>query len=155
DGLMVIAAWHNSRVKTVDLTSGAITDVCGTGRRGFAGNGGPASMATLDLPVAVKFDADGNLYIADQANQMVRKVDHATGIIDTTAGTGHCEDATNSAPCVLNDDGPAVQAGFRFPGGQSAKPGGRLDLDAAGNIYVADTSNMRVRKIGTDGIVHT
>ena len=52
-----IAAWHNSRVKKVDLATGALIDVCGTGKRGFAGNGGPAAAATLDLPVAVVFDA--------------------------------------------------------------------------------------------------
>ena len=155
DGLMVIAAWHNSRIKQVQLGSPEILDVCGNGKRGFGGNGGPAAVATLDLPVAVVYDAMGNMLIADQANQMVRIVDHATGIIDTLAGTGHCEDAVDPKPCVLNDDGPAKDAGFRFPSGQAAKPGGRIDVDAAGNIYVADTSNNRVRKIGTDGIVHT
>ena len=55
--------------------------MCGTGKRGFAGNGGPAAMATLDLPVAIVFDAAGNLLIADQANQMIRRVDRATDVI--------------------------------------------------------------------------
>ena len=72
---MWIAAWHNSRVKKVDLASGAIIDMCGTGKRGFAGNGGPAAAAMLDLPVAIVFDGAGNLLIADQANQMIRNVD--------------------------------------------------------------------------------
>ena len=158
NGLMVIAAWHNSRVKTVDLTlpePGNIVNICGTGKRGFAGNGGPAAVATLDLPVAVVFDANGDLLIADQANQMIRRVDHVTTIIDTIAGTGHCMDAVNPAPCVLNDEGPALQAGFHFPFGQSAVPGGRIALDALGNIYVADTEDFRVRQIDANGIVHT
>src|SRR5215470_3699615 len=60
---MWIAAWHNSRVKKVDLTTGDIFDMCGTGKRGFAGNGGTADMATLDLPVAIVFDPAGNLLI--------------------------------------------------------------------------------------------
>ncbi|HEY4184055.1 MAG TPA: hypothetical protein VGP07_03260 [Polyangia bacterium] len=158
NGLMVIAAWHNSRVKTVDLTlppDSDIVDICGNGKRGFSGNGGPASVATLDLPVAVVFDANQDLLIADQANQMIRKVDHVTGIIDTIAGTGHCADSVNPAPCVLNDEGPALQAGFHFPIGQAATPGGRIALDALGNIYVADTEDFRVRQIDTNGIVHT
>ena len=153
---MVIAAWHNSRVKTVDLGNGDIVDVCGTGKRGFGGNGGPAATAILDLPVAVVFDADGNMLIADQANQMIRIVDHVTGFIDTLAGTGHCADAVNPMPCVTNDDGPAASAGFHFPIGQAASPGGRIALDKAGNIYVADTENFRLRRIDMpSAIIHT
>ena len=120
---MWIAAWHNSRVKKVDLTTGTMTDVCGTGKRGFAGNGGPAAAATLDLPVAIVFDAAGNLLIADQANQMIRRVDRGDDVITTIAGTGHCADAVNPNPCVLNDGGPATAAGFHFPIGQMATPG--------------------------------
>lgn len=169
-GLMVIAAWHNSRVKTVDLSlpePGNIVNICGTGKRGFGGNGGPASMATLDLPVAVVFDAAGNLFIADQANQMIRRVDGATGVISTVAGrtydlpaggqTGHCADAQNPAPCVpFMDDLPGTDTSFHLPVGQAATPGGRIALDdATGNIYIADTENFRVRVVDTAGIVHT
>jgi len=158
-GRMVIAAWHNSRVKTLDLSlpePGNIVNICGTGKRGFGGNGGPASQATLDLPVAVAFDAAQNLFIADQANQMIRRVDAATGIIDTIAGQGHCADAQNPNPCVpFMDEVPAKQASFHLPVGQAATPGGRIALDAAGNIYIADTENFRVRLIDTAGIIHT
>jgi sugar lactone lactonase YvrE len=159
NGLMVIAAWHNSRVKTVDLSlpePGNIVNICGTGKRGFAGNGGPASAATLDLPVAVVFDAAHDLLIADQANQMIRKVDATTGIIETIAGQGHCADAQNPAPCVpFMDEVPARSASFHLPTGQAATPGGRIALDAAGNIYIADTENFRVRMIDGAGIIHT
>ena len=89
------------------------------------------------------FDAAGNLLIADQANQMIRKVDRATDVITTIAGTGHCADAVNPNPCVLNDGGPATEAGFHFPIGQAAPPGGRIALGADGSIYVADTENFR------------
>jgi len=150
-----IAAWHNSRVKKVDLTTGTIADVCGTGKRGFAGNDGPAAAATLDLPVAIVFDAGGNMLIADQANQMIRRVDRTTGMISTIAGTGHCADAINPNPCVLNDGGPATAAGFHFPIGQMASPGGRIALAADGAIYVADTDNFRVRRIDTAGVITT
>jgi len=159
NGLMVIAAWHNSRVKTVDLSlpdPGNIVNVCGNGKRGFGGNGGPASEATLDLPVGVAFDAQWNLFIADQANQMIRRVDAATGVIDTIAGQGHCADANNPNPCpAFMDEIPAKSAAFHLPVGQAATPGGRLALDAAGNIYLADTENFRVRLIDTAGIIHT
>jgi DNA-binding beta-propeller fold protein YncE len=154
-GTMTIAAWHNSRVKTVDLASGEMVDACGNGKRGFAGNGGPAATATLDLPVAIAFNAAGDMLIADQANQMIRIVDHATGVIQPLAGIGHCADAINPNPCVLNDGGPATEAGFHFPIGQAAQPGGRIALDAAGNIYVADTENFRIRRIDTSGIIDT
>jgi NHL repeat len=153
--VMVIAAWHNSRVMKVQVGTGAVTQVCGTGKRGFAGNGGPAEAATLDLPVAVVFDGAGNMLIADQANQMIRKVDRATDVISTIAGTGHCADAVNPDPCVLNDGGPAAMAGFHFPIGQAASPGGRIALGADGSIYVADTENFRVRKIDPAGTIET
>jgi hypothetical protein len=154
-GELWIAAWHNSRVKKVDLASGAVIDVCGTGKRGFAGNDGPAAMATLDLPVAIVFDAAGNLLIADQANQMIRRVDRTTDVITTIAGVGHCADAVNPNPCVLNDGGPASAAGFHFPIGQAAKPGGRIALATDGTIYVADTEDYRVRRIDPAGIITT
>jgi DNA-binding beta-propeller fold protein YncE len=152
---LVIAAWHNSRIKRVFLGSGEIVDVCGDGRRGFAGNGGPAAMATLDLPVGVAFDGAGNLLIADQANQMIRKVDRTTDVITTIAGIGHCADSVNPDPCVLADGGPAIEAGFHFPIGQAASPGGRIAVGADGSIYVADTENFRLRRIGPDGMINT
>jgi sugar lactone lactonase YvrE len=152
---MWIAAWHNSRIKKVDLTSDAIADVCGNGKRGFAGNGGPAAAATLDLPVAIVFDAAGNLLIADQANQMIRRVDRTTDVITTIAGVGRCADSVNPNPCVLNDGGPAIEAGFHFPIGQMASPGGRIALAPDGTIYVADTDNFRLRRIDPAGIVTT
>jgi len=153
---MTIAAWHNSRIKRAQIGgAGAIINVCGTGKRGFGGDGGPAENATLDLPVAVVFDAAGNLLIADQANQMIRKVDRATDVISTIAGIGHCADAINPSPCVLNDGQPATTAGFHFPIGQSASPGGRIALGADGSIYVADTENFRLRRIDPAGMIDT
>jgi DNA-binding beta-propeller fold protein YncE len=152
---LVIAAWHNSRIKKIQLGGGALIDVCGNGRRGFGGDGGPAEAATLDLPVGVAFDLAGNLLIADQANQMIRKVDRATHVITTIAGIGHCADAINPNPCVLNDGGPALMGGFHFPIGQAASPGGRIAVGADGSIYVADTGNFRVRRIDPDGMIDT
>jgi len=154
-GELVIAAWHNSRVKRADMATGDVIDMCGTGKRGYAGDGGPAEVATLDLPVGVVFDGAGNLLIADQANQMIRKVDRTTDVITTIAGIGHCADAVNPDPCQLNDGGPATAAGFHFPIGQSASPGGRIALGADGSIFVADTGNFRLRRIDPAGTITT
>ncbi len=156
-GHLVIAAWHNSRIKTVDLATGEILDTCGSGARGFAGDGGPAAAAALNLPVAAVFDPAGDMIIADQANDRLRKVDHATGTISTFAGVGPCLDQT--ACPALGDGGPAEAAFVQFvtsaASAQSARPAGRIDVDAQGNVFIADTLNVRVRKIDTAGIITT
>jgi len=152
-GHLVIAAWHNSRIKTMDAATGELIDVCGTGKRGFAGDGGPAADAVLDLPVAVVFDPAGNMLISDQANNRIRKVDAATQTISTFAGVGKCLDPAACPP--LGDDGPAISAFISLPQGQSARPAGRIDVDAAGNVYIADTLNNRVRKIDTAAVITT
>jgi hypothetical protein len=148
-GHLVIAAWHNSRIKTMDAATGELIDVCGTGLRGYAGDGGPAASATLNLPVAVVFDPAGNMLISDQANDRIRKVDAATQTISTFAGVGPCDPAA----CPLGDGGPATSAFISLPQGQSARPAGRIDIDAAGNLYIADTLNNRVRKIDAGGVI--
>ena len=79
-------AWGNDRIRRVD-TSGTITTVAGTGRRGYSGDGGPAVQAQLYAPRGVAVDGTGNLYIADKDNNRIRRVD-ASGIITTIAGTG-------------------------------------------------------------------
>ncbi|HXI60128.1 MAG TPA: hypothetical protein VNO55_28890 [Polyangia bacterium] len=153
DGKLVIAAWHNSRIKMADdLINGTLIDTCGNGQRAFSGDGGPASAAALNLPVSVVFDQSWNMIIADQANQRLRKVDHVTGVIETIAGNDPCP---ADQPCDIGDAGPATAAHFAFPPGQAARPGGRIDLDAAGNLYVADTSHFRVRRIDPNGVITT
>ena len=149
-GHLVIAAWHNSRIKTMDAATGELIDVCGTGKRGFAGDGGPAADAVLDLPVAVVFDPAGNMLISDQANNRIRKVDAATQTISTFAGVGKCLDPAACPP--LGDDGPAISAFISLPQGQSARPAGRIDVDAAGNVYIADRDNSVIRKVVGDGL---
>jgi DNA-binding beta-propeller fold protein YncE len=152
-GRLVIAAWHNSRIKRLDGATGELLDVCGTGMRGFAGDGGPALTAVLDLPVAAVFDPEGNMLISDQANDRIRKVDAVTGMISTFAGVGPCADPAACPP--LGDGGPATRAFISLPQGQSARPAGRIDIDAAGNLYLADTLNHRVRRIDAAGVITT
>jgi sugar lactone lactonase YvrE len=115
---------------------GTITTVAGTGEPGFSGDGGPATKARLNVPFAVAVDREGNLYITDEGNYRIRKVDK-DGIITTFAGTG--EDRHSG------DGGPATSAQLRDPGG--------IAFDARGNLYVADYTS--VRKIDPSGTITT
>ena len=175
--ILYVSAWHNSKIRSLDLTTGEITDDCGDGRRGYFGDEGEAKVATLDLPTSIVFNAEGELVILDQANQVIRRVD-AEGIIHRMAGV--CI-ADQDAPCtdtepvqcpspsgkfVCGDPmvecakpcNPKYAAGsdllsFRMaqPFGQSADPGGRMAYDADGNLYFADTANHLIRRITADG----
>jgi hypothetical protein len=118
--------------------SQVIVTVAGTGMGGSSGDGGPATNATMENPSAVAFDKEGNLYFSDDAISRIRKITPA-GIITTVAGNG-----TNGYCC---DGFPATNA--------QIKGGGGLAVDKWNNIYLADASNHRIRKITTDGIIHT
>ncbi|MBZ5607831.1 MAG: hypothetical protein LAP38_06220 [Acidobacteriia bacterium] len=109
---------------------GVITTVAGTGTSGFSGDGGPATAALLRSAEGVSIDAGGNIYISEGYGARIRKVDKG-GIITTYAGTG------TGGPA--GDGGPAIQAQVNFPTGQA--------IDADGNIFFADTNNVKIRKI--------
>ncbi len=128
-GNLYIADQQDQRVRKVD-TKGTITTFAGTGTRGFSGDNGPASSATLNSPYGVAVDAAGNVYIADRLNHRVRKVD-TKGIITTVAGTGTAN--------FSGDNGPATAATLNSPNA--------IAVDSAGNIYISDANNRRVRKI--------
>ena len=130
-GNLYIADTGNDRVRRVDAATGLITTVAGTGEEGFSGDGGPATQAALDEPHGLAFGGAGNLYIADTGNDRVRRVDAATGLITTVAGTGE--------EGFSGDGGPATQAALDEPSG--------LAFDGAGNLYIADTRNSRVRRV--------
>ena len=139
NGDLYIADHRNSRIRKVDATTGIITTVAGTGEQGFHGDGGPAAQAAISLPRDVALDADGTLYIADGANNRIRKVD-PHGMITTVAGTGRAE--------FSGDGGPAHKANLSMPYS--------IALDSDGNLYVVDTGNYRVRKIDAlTGIITT
>ena len=108
-----------------------IATAVGTGEKGFAGDGGPATLALLNGPFDVAFDRAGNLYFSDTFNHRIRRVDARTGVITTVAGNG---DAGYSG-----DGSPAFRASLNEPYG--------IAIDTAGNIYVADRLNRRVRRI--------
>jgi uncharacterized repeat protein (TIGR01451 family) len=135
-GDLYIADKNNHRIRRV-APDGTITTVAGTGTAGTTGDGGPATSAQLLNPLAVALDSTGNLYVADKSSQ-VRKVD-VSGNITHIAGTG--------TGGYSGDSGPASTAALSGPSGLAA--------DFAGNLYIADTGNLRVRKISTGGIIST
>ena len=139
-GNIYIVDTLNNRIRKVDAATGIIQTVAGTGGAGYSGDGGPATSAEIKNPVGVAVDASGNIYIADTENHRIRKVDAATGIIQTVAGTGVGGDS--------GDGGPATSAQLRKAQG--------VTVDASGNIYIADTLNQRIRKVDAPtGIIQT
>jgi DNA-binding beta-propeller fold protein YncE len=135
---LYIADSANHRVRKVDLGSGVITTVAGGAASGFAGDGGQATAALLQGPKAVYAAPGGDLYIADSGNERVRRVDRG-GIITTIAGTG--------VAGFAGDGGPATTAQFDGPRGVAG--------DSAGNLYVADDNNHRIRRIDPSGAITT
>jgi len=134
-GNMYIADTSHNRIRKVD-TSGMITTFAGTGVFGFSGDGGPAASAQLSSPSGVALDSAGNLYIADQSNGRIRKVD-ASGTITTVAGSG--------TGFVLGDGGPATGTKFQPI---------TVAVDSAGNLYISDFANNALRKV-SNGIITT
>lgn len=144
-GNLYIADFGNHRVRRVDVRTGIISTFAGNGTppqnsRSPAGDGGPATMANLNNPVGLAFDAAGNLYIGDFNNYRVRRVNAMTGVISTFAGDGN---PRNFDPLYV---GPAT----RTP----VSPAG-LAFDAMGNLYIADTRGHLIRKVDPSGVLST
>jgi DNA-binding beta-propeller fold protein YncE len=127
----------NNRVRRIDR-NGVITTVAGNGLHGYTGDGGLATKARLSDPYGLAFDAKGNLYIAEPDERVVRRVD-SKGIITTFAGTGRLG--------FSGDGGPATKANLNNPFG--------IVLDPAGNLYIADNGNGRIRKVDLQGVITT
>ena len=133
-GNLYIADAANSVIRQV--SSGVIATVAGNGTPGYSGDSGPATSAELDDPEGVAVDAAGNLYIADSANNCIRKV--SNGVITTVAGTGW--------PGYSGDNGPATSAQLSDPWG--------VAVDVSGNLYIADEGNNLIRKVSS-GVITT
>ncbi len=145
DGQLIIAAWHNSLIKRMDLTTGYAETICGTGARSFNGDGLPGTETFVDLPSSVYWDpGTGNIVFSDQANFRIRVLE-PSGVVHTIAGDG--------TPAYSGDGGPAADAQLNSPKGQSAPPAGRLTQAPTGEIIVADTGNHVIRKIDGAGII--
>ena len=130
-GDLYITDAHNDRVRRVDAATGIISTYAGNGIEGYSGDGGPATAAGLAVPHAARFDTRGNLLIADTHSNRVRRVDVATGVITTIAGTGE--------KGYSGDGGPAVQARLNGPLSVVA--------DETDNIYIIDCDNARLRRV--------
>jgi NHL repeat len=143
-GTLYIADTYNQVIRKVD-TSGIVTTVAGTftpggpngtGVGGYSGDNGPATSAQLNGPSGMAMDSAGNLYIADQNNHAIRKVD-ANGFITTVAGNG--------TQGYSGDGYPATSAQLNHPA--------RVAVDRVGNLYIADTLNNRIRKVNPSGTI--
>lgn len=139
-GHLYIADTLNHRVRRVDAATQKITTIAGTGRPGFRGDGGLATLAGLNEPTALVVSGAGVLYVADQSNHLVRAIDLTTGIIGTVAGTGSA---------AYNGDGiAATEAALAGPSG--------LALAQDGTLFIADTFNGRIRAVDPfTGLIRT
>ena len=131
-GNLYLSDSNNNRVRRVDAQTGLISTIAGNGSPGFSGDGGPATSATVSSPAGLLVDGAGNVYFVDSGNQCVRRIDAATQIITTVAGVGGVEGA-------IGDGGPATAANLALPEA--------IAMDAAGNLYIADTGNHSIRRV--------
>ena len=131
-GNLYFSDTFNNRIRRVDARGGVITTIAGSGDKGYAGDGGPATAAALNEPYGVVVDRAGNIYTADRLNRRVRRIDARSGIITTLAGTGEA--------AYSGDGGPAAAAGLAEPNG--------LAFDAAERqLYITDVADNRVRVV--------
>ncbi len=136
-GNMYIADYTGQRIRKVN-TSGVISTIAGTGTVGYSGDNGPATAALLNYPYGIAINSAGEIFFSDRYNNRIRKID-VSGIITTIAGTG--------AATYTGDNGPATAA--------TVNNCYKVNLDAAGNIYIADFGNSVIRKIDLSGTITT
>jgi sugar lactone lactonase YvrE len=140
------------QVFRIDAITQILTSVAGNGTQGYSGDNGPATAAELNRPEGVALDLEGNLYIEDQDNNLIRKVD-TSGVITTVAGDPTT--AGNSDPTYGGDGGPATKAGLALCCSGVAASYDSIGVDASGNLFIGDSGHHVIRKVTTDGIIHT
>jgi len=139
-GNMFVCMGRHHRIRRMDATTGIITLVAGTGESGYSGDGGSALNATFNMPYALTVDTNGDIYIAERGNPILRKIHGTTGIISTLAGTGEWG--------YSGDGGPATQAMLREPND--------VCLDGQGGLLIADVQDQRIRRVDLrTGIIST
>jgi uncharacterized repeat protein (TIGR01451 family) len=144
-GNLFIADSWNGRIRRVDGTTGIITTVAGVGTpgsQGYSGDGGPATSAQFANPSGITIAANGDLYIADEVNNCIRKIDKISGIVTTVAGIGG---PTNYG---YNGDGGLATAAYLHQPTE-------VVFDASGNMIIADAQNHCIRKVNGSGIITT
>ena len=139
NGDMYIADTGNDTVRKVTAATGIATTYAGTGTTGYTGDGGAATSARLSGPQGLVLAGNGDLYIADTGNNVIRRVTAATGVITTFAGTGTAG--------FLGDGGVATSARLNAPESVS--------ISASGELYIADAGNNRIRRVSTGGTITT
>jgi len=139
DGALYICDTDNHVVRKVSR-DGTITTVAGNGKRGYSGDGQKATEASLNEPYELRFDRQGNLYVVERMNHVVRFVDARTGLIRTVVGNGKAG--------FSGDGGPAVSASLHEPHS--------IQLDGKGNLYICDIRNHRIRRVNLkSGVITT
>ena len=132
DGALFFCDLDNQRIRRLDLRTRRTTTIAGNGRRGYAGDGGPAIEAALNMPHEIQFDRASHLYIAERDNHVIRRVDARTNVISTFAGTG--------VAGFSGDYGPAARAQLRAPHSIAVDPDG-------GRLLICDIGNHRIRAV--------
>jgi trimeric autotransporter adhesin len=175
-GNVYIADFYNNRIRLVTISTGIITTVVGNGKAGYTGDGGPAITASLNGCISIAFDESDNLYVADNSNNAIRLVTKSTGIITTVMGpyelksprgialdaSGNlyiADDSDNRIRKVTKSTGQITTvagtgvSGYEGDGGQATLAKlytcSGVAVDASGNVYIADTSNNRIRTYRT------
>jgi Bacterial Ig-like domain (group 3)/FG-GAP-like repeat len=136
-GDLYIADTSNNRIRVVSVTNGSINTIAGTGTAAYSGDGGSPTLATLNAPAGIAFDGLGNLYIADQANNVLRFINQTTGTISTIAGNGTAG--------YSGDGGPATAALLNGDKGVTVSP--------TGTVFIADQANNAIRSVGPSGVL--
>jgi DNA-binding beta-propeller fold protein YncE len=132
DGKLYVADTLNNRIRVIDLATGIIDTMAGTGEAGFAGDGGPAMQAELNGPRDIEI-FEGSLYVADTDNSAIRKIDLASGTITTVAGR------LGELGLELTEGKPATETVLKRPFA--------VEFDPEGNMYVSDTINSRILRV--------
>jgi hypothetical protein len=146
DGKILVMAWHNHKLREIDPETGNVRIVAGAGA-GYAGDGALLETALFRQPKALERDAAGNLYILDQQNFRVRKVDAATKMMSSVAGNG--------TKGFAGDEGPATAAMLDFEAGSNPEPSGGIAVNAT-TLFIADTLSNRVRAVDlASGMIDT
>lgn len=131
DNALYVCETTTHVIRRIDLTTGIATTVAGNGSRGYSGDGGPATAASLNEPYEVRFDAAGNMFFVEMKNHIVRKVDVVSNSISTIAGTG--------TQGFSGDGELAIKAQLNRPHS--------IALDQNGNLYICDIGNHRIRRV--------
>lgn len=140
DGALYFCEVGNQMIRRLDLQAGTITTVAGNGERGYAGDGGAAPDAAMNMPHELCFDQDANIYVVERDSHAVRKIDRVSGTISTVAGTGEAG--------FSGDGGPATEAQLRIPHS--------IAFDGNGDLLICDIGNHRIRRLVlATGIIDT